>query len=96
MGDRVSSVAGSRIIIRCPFDGDPYPRASWFYNNKIIDHVKYTNIEITEPKGVSLLTLTKLDRYHVGHYTCIVFNTHGRKSSTASVRQIGRCFCLWC
>ena len=89
IGDRISTIAGSTIIIQCPFKGKPYPRASWFYNNKIVDHVKFANIDITEPNGVSLLTIHSLDRLHVGRYTCLVFNVYGRRSSTAFVRQIG-------
>jgi len=62
----------------------------WYFKNHVIDHVKYPNIDITEPNGVSVLTLLKLDPYHVGEYKCVVYNKHGTKSSTAQVRQIGK------
>lgn len=56
----------------------------------MIDHVKYPNIDITEPNGVSVLTILKLDPYHVGDYKCAVYNRDGTSSSSSRVRQIGK------
>lgn len=90
VGDRFSGVQGKKIEISCPFFGTPHPRAAWFFKGRVIDHIKFSNLDITEPNGVSVLTIINLDQKHVGGYTCMVFNQHGRMSSTAHVRLIGR------
>lgn len=89
VGDRFSGVQGKRVEISCPFYGEPHPRAAWFFKGSVIDHIKFANLDITEPNGVSVLTVLKLDHYHVGDYTCMVFNQHGRRASTAYIRLIG-------
>lgn len=88
VGDRISGIAGSHVIISCPFKGVPYPRATWFFNDNVVDHVQFKNIDITEPKGVSVLTLHRIDNDHSGEYKCMVFNAHGRAESIAYVRMI--------
>ena len=90
MGDRVSAVKDTTLFIHCPFKGFPYPRVTWFRNGKVIDHVKYENIDILEPDGLSKLRIVKLDKEHEGSYRCVAFNVYGRKQATAQVRQIGK------
>jgi len=87
VGDRLSAVGGVRINIRCPFFGRPHPRAMWYFKNHVIDHVKYPNIDITEPNGVSVLTLLKLDPYH---WHCIL---SAKLTKTHSFRPLFWRFC---
>lgn len=90
VGDRLSAIKGMMVTIKCPFIGFPYPRATWFHNDQVIDHAKVANLDITEPDGVSLLTIRSFDEEYGGTYMCSVFNVYGRMSKSAFVRLISK------
>ena len=89
IGDRISTVPGSTVVIKCPFRGNPYPRVTWFFNNNVVDHVKLENVYLTEPDGVSVLKISNISSSLVGKFKCLVFNRNGRKEETSMVRLIG-------
>nr|XP_047139579.1 hemicentin-1 [Hydra vulgaris] len=88
VGDRISTTANCTIKIYCPFKGNPYPRVNWFFNDQIIDPIKFENIDTTELQGNSVLVISNFDKKHGGMYTCMVFNRYERQKSTAFVRLI--------
>ena len=85
IGDNVTALTDTSIIIRCPTSGVPTPTVTWTKDGRDIpDGEKYTI------QGDNSLMITKVDVEDGARYTCTADNVAGQDSASTEVQIVGR------
>lgn len=84
VGDDITAIAGTEIIIRCPTNGVPEPTVTWYHNSLIVPE---SNLGATRWNSFYNRAILPGDS---GNYTCVASNEFGSVSMTTYVHVIGR------
>lgn len=86
IGDDVTTIAGTDVLIKCSTRGKPMPKLSWLYNGRPCIHCvpnqKMNSYEFP-------LTKRAIQSNQSGNYTCVATNAFGATSVSSHVEVIG-------
>lgn len=85
VGENVTSLVGSRIMIDCEADGDPTPMITWTKEAKVIN----TGSDAFVLHSNGSLEITMATAGHTGRYVCTARNDGGQDSEEVYVNIIG-------
>ena len=88
VGENVTAVMGSKVLIDCVTDGSPKPSLTWTKAN--VD-LKTDDGYIVHENG-TLEIPSALDK-DKGKYVCTVKSPGGEDSESINVIVVGRCYC---
>ena len=88
IGDNVTALSNTSVIIECPTTGVPKPIVTWTKNGqKISSGGRY----LVQDDG--LLLITEADEEDNARYTCTADNVAGKDSASSNVKIVGK-LCL--
>lgn len=85
VGDNITALTNSTVIIRCPVNGVPTPNLVWTHDGKEITSSQNHNIDESGTLSVSLLS-----QGDNGRYFCHVQNKFGNESKGTTVDVVGK------
>ena len=86
--DHVTLKAGSSAVLEVAFKASPQPTCKWHFNGGMLRDVRRMKVETI--KGMSCVSLTRIEREDAGNYSLHLENRHGRNTMTMKITVLGK------
>lgn len=88
VGETVTVMAGSDLVLDGAVGGKPEPTVYWAKGDKILDLGEKYSLTYTSTRA--MVVIKNCDRYDTGRYILTVKNASGVKTATVSVKVLGK------
>lgn len=87
VGETVTVMAGSDLVLDGTVGGKPEPTVFWSKGDKVLELGEKYSLTYTSTRAMAVIK--NCDRYDTGRYTLTVKNASGTKTASVNVRVLG-------